>query len=102
MKLFQTIFGLLIFGASPFASGCGTAQISSGEKRALTIARDTLQEHHLRPDDFSPPKMHYDVNERCWHVTFWPKLRVIDGDVFVVVDDRTGEIISASRGLGPL
>ena len=102
MKHFQTICALLIFSVSVFVSGCGRRQISSREQRAITIAQDTLREHKLRPEDFDPPKVHYDTNDQHWGVTFWPKSRVIEGDVFVVIDDKTGKIISASQGLGPL
>jgi len=102
MKYFQSIFALLICGVFIFVSGCGSRQISSREQRAITIAQDTLREHKLKPEDFDPPKVHYDTNDQRWVVTFWPKSRVIEGDVFIVIDDKTGKIISASQGLGSL
>jgi len=102
MNHFQTIFVLLICGVSVFVSGCGSGQISSREQRAITIAQNTLREHKLKPEDFDPPKVHYGTNDQYWGVTFWPKSRVIEGDVFVVIDDKTGKIISVSQGLGPL
>jgi hypothetical protein len=102
MKHFQTIFVLLICGVSVFVSGCGSGQISSREQKAITIAQNALREHKLKLEDFDPPKVHYDTNDQHWGVTFWPKSRVVDGDVFVVIDDKTGKIISASQGLAPL
>jgi hypothetical protein len=77
-------------------------QDSQREQRAIAIAQNTLREHKLKPEDFDPPVVHYNTNNQHWGVTFWPKSRVIEGDVFIVIDDKTDKIVSASRGLGPL
>jgi len=102
MKPLHTLLFLLVCGFFVFASACTARHTSSNEERAIAIARDTLREHKLKPEDFDPPEVHYNTNKQHWAITFWPKSRIIDGDVFIVVDDKTGKIISASHGLGHL
>ena len=102
MKYLHSILTLLFCGVAIVVSGCGTNYVASGQQRVIVIAEETLRKHNLKPEDYKPPEVHYDTKDHCWGVLFWPKSPVWEGDVQVIIDDKTGKVVRASQGFTPL
>lgn len=74
-------------------------RLSSEE--AIAIAQAKLRELKRDPEEFDPPEARYSADDQRWGVTFWPKSHRIEGDVFVIIDDKTGSVVGGLQGLAP-
>jgi len=95
------IVALAICGLCLAEFGCGEKRLPPTERKVVAQAEAFLRSHHLKPEDFDPPQVRYNTNTQHWGVTFWPKSRIIEGDAFVTIDEKTGKV-SGMHGLSPL
>ncbi|MCH8620498.1 hypothetical protein [Undibacterium sp. TS12] len=98
----------LVLGASMFClsiADAGNAKIQSTvssqiksktkltEKKVLLIARQIAKINGLRLADFQEPEAHYELvhKDQSWVVFFKKKVMSVDGDIMIIVNDRTSE-----------
>ena len=92
MRSAFSILALVLCAICIFASGCGKERLSPAERKIVAQAELFLRSHHLKVEDFDPPRVCYNTNTHAWGVKYWPKSRIIEGDAFVTIDEKTGKI----------